>query len=106
MNCPMNELLASARMGVMGNMIFYSSFESSCGSDGQKITTALRLGPADAGNAVTVLAGQTWNSSKHTTAHPVGSMVIQVNARCVPVVDIYGLGVASGHGIDGLILVV
>lgn len=66
------------------------------GNNGQKIAMSARLGPTAAGIAVTSLAGQTWNASLHTQAHPQGSIVIQVNALCVPVCDIFALGVASG----------
>jgi hypothetical protein len=65
-------------------------------NDGQEIECSAHLGATAAGVQVTTLAGQTWNSAKHTTAHPAGSMIIQVNAKCVPVVDLFGLGVASG----------
>ena len=66
------------------------------GNNGQRITIANRLGSAASGIRVTELAGQTWDSAKHTDTHPAGSMIIQVNARCVPVCTLYGLGVASG----------
>lgn len=66
------------------------------GNNGQQITCTARLGPSVTGVAVDELAGQEWNASIHTNEHPVGSMVIQVNALCVPVTKILGLGVASG----------
>lgn len=65
-------------------------------NDGQEIKTKLRLGPSDSADQVDLLAGQQWNPAIHTQNHPQGSMIIQVNARCVPVCDIFGLGVASG----------
>lgn len=65
-------------------------------NNGQQIVCTNRLGPSDAGTQVDSLAGQTWSGSVHTQAHPKGSLIIQVNAQCVPVCSIFALGKASG----------
>ena len=65
-------------------------------NNGQEIDCTSRLGPGNASTMVSTLAGQTYNSSVHTQTHPKGSLVIQVNALCVPVCSIYALGKASG----------
>lgn len=57
-------------------------------NNGNKIQAAgltARLGPANAGIATTQLAGQTFDTTKHTTAHPTGSLVWQVNAKCTTI---------------------
>ena len=65
------------------------------GSDnnGNKITMTSRLGPSATGAAVTSLAGITYDSTKHTNAHPTGSRIVQVNAKCVPYC--YGIGMGA-----------
>ena len=65
-------------------------------NDGDKITTANRLRAAGAGTAVASLAGQAWNAAVHTDSHPVGSIIVQVNAKCVPIGWILGMGVGAG----------
>lgn len=64
------------------------------GSDnlGYQITTTNRLGSAASGTRVTTLAGQAWNATYHTDAHPTGSYVIQVNALCTSVARFFMLG--------------
>jgi len=65
-------------------------------NDGQQIVTTARLAAAASGTAVTTLAGQTWDSDIHTATHPAGSLIVQVNARCVPTCKIEALGVGAG----------
>lgn len=67
------------------------------GSDnlGYQITTTNRLGSAASGTRVTSLAGQTWDSNIHTDAHPAGSIIIEVNALCVPFTRMFVLGESS-----------
>lgn len=59
---------------------------------GHAITTSKRLRAAASGDAVTTLAGQTWDGNIHTDAHPTGSIIIQVNSGCVP----FGYGFMLG----------
>jgi len=66
------------------------------GNNGQQIVCTQRLGPGAASTMVSTLAGQTYSSLVHTQTHPKGSMIIQVNALCVPVTQIFALGKASG----------
>ena len=61
----------------------YSYLGSS--NDGNKLTMLNRLGPAAGGAAVTTLFGQSWDPAKHTNAHPTGSLIFQVNAKCTTV---------------------
>ena len=63
---------------------------------GDAITTTQRLRAAAAGTAVASLAGQAWNAAIHTDSHPAGSIIVQVNAKCVPIGWILGLGVGAG----------
>lgn len=66
------------------------------GNNGDQIVITNRLGAAAGVARVTTLAGQVWDGSVHTDAHPLGSPIVQINARCVPVCRLFGLGVASG----------
>ncbi len=62
-------------------------------NDGNKIgAVTARLGASATGIAVTTLAGITYDANKHTDAHPTGSRIVQVNAKCVP----YCYGIAMG----------
>ena len=54
-------------------------------NNGYRLTMTGRLGPANAGIAQTTLLGQTWNPAIHTTAHPTGSLIFQVNAKCTTI---------------------
>ncbi len=62
------------------------------GNDGNKLTVAARLGSASSGIRTTTLAGQTWSSTVHTDAHPTGSLIFQVNAKCTTVGWAYMFG--------------
>lgn len=67
----------------------------------EQITITNRLRASASGAAVTSLAGITWDSSKHTDAHPQGSIVFQINAKCVPYTRILGFGATAairGYG--------
>lgn len=64
------------------------------GNNGNRITIAARLGATAAGIRVTSLAGQTWSGALHTDAHPTGSLIIPVNAKCVP--TCYNLFLGAG----------
>jgi hypothetical protein len=66
-----------------GKFGVYSYVGSDC--NGNRITITNRLGSAVGGARVTSLAGQTYSSLTHTDAHPTGSLIIPVNAKCVPV---------------------
>lgn len=67
-------------------------------NDGNKIgAVTARLGASATGIAVTTLAGITYDSAKHTDAHPTGSRIIQVNAKCVPYC--YGIGMGAMAGL-------
>jgi len=76
-----------------GKFGVYSYVEAD--NNGNAITMTARLGPAAAGDAVTSLAGQTWDSAIHTNAHPTGSLIIPVNAKCVQYGYALFLGVDS-----------
>jgi Protein of unknown function (DUF4043) len=65
-------------------------------NSGDQITTTNRLRAAAAGTSVASLAGQAWNAAIHTDSHPAGSIIIQVNAKCVPIGWLLGLGVGAG----------
>jgi hypothetical protein len=55
-------------------------------NDGNKISAiTARLGSAASGIRVTTLAGQTWDANIHTDAHPTGSLIFQVNAKCTTI---------------------
>jgi len=70
------------------------SYVGSSGNLGYQIGITNRLASSASGAAVTTLAGQTWDGGVHTDAHPVGSLIIPVNALCVP----YGWGLMLGAG--------
>lgn len=81
-----------------GKWGFYSY---TTGNDGQKITVAGRLGSAASGIRATTLGGVTWDSAVHTDAHPTGSIVIQANAKGVPIGSTLMLGASAavrGYG--------
>ncbi|MFZ5805793.1 MAG: DUF4043 family protein [Verrucomicrobiota bacterium] len=54
-------------------------------NSGNKLTMAARLRASAGGIAVSTLGGVTWNASKHTDAHPEGSLIIETNENAVPV---------------------
>ena len=64
-------------------------------NNGYSLTMLNRLGPAANGIAVTTLAGQTWNPAIHTNAHPTGSLIFQVNAKCTTIGWGFMFGAAS-----------
>lgn len=66
------------------------------GNTGDQITVNGRLRSGAAGISVASLAGQAWSAAIHTDSHPVGSIVVQVNAKCVPIGWVLGLGVGAG----------
>lgn len=83
-----------------GKWGFYSY---TTGNNGQKIAVAGRLGSAVAGIRNTTIPGTsvTWNASVHTDAHPTGSVVIQANAKGVPIGSTLMLGASAavrGYG--------
>ena len=81
-----------------GKWGFYSY---TTGNNGQKITMVNRLGPAATGAALTTLGGVTYSASVHTNAHPTGSIVIQANAKGVPIGSTIMLGASAavrGYG--------
>ena len=57
------------------------------GNDGNKIVCSAHLGVASTGVAVTTLGGVTWDAALNTGDHPLGSMIIPVNALGVPIGD-------------------
>lgn len=81
-------------------------------NDGNKLTVVNRLRAAAAGAAVTTLGNITWNTAPWvaagagnfaglTDAHPVGSLIVEVNSYGVPFCGSLMLGEAagvSGHG--------
>lgn len=62
-------------------------------NNGNTIVCTSHLGAVATGAAVTSLAGITYDATKHTDAHPTGSRIIQVNAKCVPYC--YGIGMGE-----------
>ena len=63
-------------------------------NNGNTIVCSAHLGASVAGVQVTTLANIPYDAAKHTTDHPSGSRIIQVNAKCVPYC--YGAGLAEG----------
>ena len=75
------------------------------GNNGNQITILQRLGATAAGDRVTTLGSVTWNTgawaNKHTDVHPIGALVVQCNAKGVPIgtTVILGKGAAlRGYG--------
>lgn len=66
-------------------------------NNGNQIVCSAHLGASATGVAVTTLAGITYDSTKHTDAHPTGSRIVQVNAKCVPYC--YGIGMGAMAGL-------
>lgn len=77
-----------------GKWGFYSY---TTGNNGNKITIAGRLAAAAAGVAVTSLGGVTWSASLNTDAHPTGSLIIQTNAKGVPIGSTIMLGAKAAY---------
>ena len=65
------------------------------GNNGQFLTVSARLGETNNGIQTQTLLGQTYNSNIHTTEHPTGSVVFQVNAKCVPIAWAFMFGAAA-----------
>lgn len=63
---------------------------------GDKITSSAHLGSANAGVQVTTLAGIAYDANLHTTDHPAGSRIFQVNAKAVPYCYGVGMGAMAG----------
>jgi hypothetical protein len=75
------------------------------GNNGNQITIVNRLAAVTAGAAVTTLGSVTWNtgvwSGRHSATHPIGSAVVQCNAKGVPIGDTVMLGamaILRGYG--------
>lgn len=76
------------------------------GSNGYKITVHKRLGAATSGSAYTTLATDglggagattwTYDASVNKEDFPVGSLIVQVNTKVVPVTDVFVLGAEAG----------
>lgn len=49
--------------------------------NGEALTVVERLGSADSGAQVTTLGSVTWDSAKHTDAHPEGSVILPCTAN-------------------------
>ena len=67
------------------------------GNIGTQITCTAHLGASATGVQVTTLAGIAYDSAKHTTDHPTGSRIVQVNAKAVPYC--YGIGMGAMAGL-------
>ena len=81
-----------------GKWGFYSY---TTGNNGQKITMVNRLRATASDAAVSTLGGVTWDAAVHTDAHPTGSIVIQANAKGVPIGSTLMLGASAavrGYG--------
>lgn len=66
-------------------------------NNGNTIVCTSHLGASATGVAVTTLAGIAYDAAKHTDAHPTGSRIVQVNAKCVPFC--YGIGMGAMAGL-------
>lgn len=53
-------------------------------NDGNKLTVSARLGASDSGIRYQTVGEVTWDASKHTVTHGVGSLVTLCNAKGVP----------------------
>lgn len=78
-------------MNTSGSDIGKFGFYSGTSNDGNKLTSDERLRSSASGGAVTTLTGSTitwdtapWTSGYLTDAHPVGSLVFEVNSKGVP----------------------
>lgn len=84
----------------------YCIYAYTVGNNGNTITITKRLGAStiSAGGGVTfvTLAGITYNASLHTFDHPVGSVIVQVNAKCVPIGHWCMSGAESAYRGDGM----
>lgn len=83
----------------------FGMYSYTTGNNGNKITITGRLAAAASGIAVTTLGAVTWSTgvwaSKHTDAHPIGSLIVPCNAKGVPFGDTLFLGQAfmlRGYG--------
>jgi len=65
-------------------------------NNGNQIVCTQHLGAAATGDAVTTLAGITYDAAKHTDAHPSGSRIVLVNAKAVPYCWGIGMGAMAG----------
>lgn len=75
------------------------------GNNGNSIALTNRLGNFSTGTGniyLTTLAGQTWDPTKHTLAHPEGATIVQVNAKCVPIAHFVLSGQESAFRGDGM----
>jgi len=64
-------------------------------NNGNSIGVLQNLGPTATGIQVTALFGQTFNANIHTVNHPTGSVILQVNKKCVPVAWAFMFGAGS-----------
>lgn len=64
-------------------------------NNGNSLTMSGRLGPNNGGIANQTLLGQNWNAAIHTTQHPTGSLIFQVNAKCTTIGWAFMFGSAS-----------
>ncbi len=63
----------------------FVSYTGSTGNNGNKITITERLGATVSGAQVTTLGSIVYNSTYHTNAAPVGSIVIPANSKGTPI---------------------
>jgi len=74
----------------------FGMYAYTTGNNGHKITVTKRLAVGTTGINETTIGNVTWNTgvweTKHTSAHPIGSLIVPCNAKGVPFGDTLFLG--------------